>query len=115
MTQSPPKWIKAFKETSFSRLSQINNRGEVVGFDVSDNGKFEKELGSWLDFEILISDLPKKEEKAVRLKSEGLSRKEIAKEMGIKPNAAKQLIYRAYGKIKKRNVRIRKNWEKFSD
>lgn len=104
-----PKWIKGFKEIPFSKLSQIDSEGQTVEFEPSDKGKFAEVLYSWLDFELLINNLPEKEKQAIKLKAEGLSRKEIAGEMKIKPNAAKQLIYRAYRKIKEKRARVRKN------
>ncbi len=69
---------------------------------VSDKGKFQDELFSCLELEILTNDLPPKEKEAVKLRANGLGREETAREMNIKPNAVKQLIHRGYLKIKKK-------------
>ena len=85
---------------SLEKLAEIEEKDESKA--VSDKGKFQKELFNWLDIEILINDLPPKEKEAVRLRVNKIEREEIAKKMNIKPNAVKQLIYRAYRKIKKK-------------
>lgn len=101
----PPKtkW-GSWKEISFSELTQTDNEGKKIDFseswEASDGGQFEKNLYTRIDIDIVLSNLPRKEGQALRLRREGYSRKEIANEMGTKPNAVKQLIYRAYGKIK---------------
>ena len=112
--QSPPKWIRGFKEIPFSKLSQTDSKGETVEFEPSDKGRFTEVLYSQLDFEVLINNLPRKERQAVRLRSEGLSREEIAEEMKIRPNATKQLIYRGYKRVKEKVERVRKNQEKIN-
>ena len=85
---------------SLEKLAEIEGRDESKA--ISDRGQFQKELMSQLEFEILINDLPSKEKEAVRLRANGFKREEIAKEMNIKPNAVKQLIYRGFLKIKKK-------------
>jgi len=99
---TPPKWIKGFKEVPFSKLSQTDEDGNVIEFDPSEEGVFEKDLYTSLEVEIITCDLGKKEKEAFELKSGGLSRKEIAEEMNIKENAVKSLLYRAGKKIKKK-------------
>jgi predicted DNA-binding protein YlxM (UPF0122 family) len=98
---TPPKWTKGFKEDSFNKLSQVDKEGGIIEFDPSDGGKFERDLFTFLEVEIVTCDLGKKEKEALRLKSDGLTRKEIAEEMGIKENAVKQLLHRTGRKLKK--------------
>ncbi len=74
--------------------------GKETPFELSDNGKEEKIIYQSLEVEILLNDLSPKERGAVQLKTEGYSQNQIAKELDIKKNAAKQLIFRGYKRIK---------------
>ena len=83
---------------SLERLAELENRNESK--TLSDKSEFVKELNSKISFELLTLDLSPKEKEAVKSRGEGLPRKEIAKFMGIKENAVKQLIYKAYKRIR---------------
>jgi predicted DNA-binding protein YlxM (UPF0122 family) len=99
--QSPPKWIRGFKEIPFSRLTKTDNNGKVIESGFSDEGRFVADLYHRIDFEIITGNLGKKEKCAIQLRDdEKLSRKQIAQEMNISENAVKTLLYRAGKKIK---------------
>lgn len=92
---------------SLDRLKESEDKEESFLYSkaVSDKNKSVKELFVWLDVEIITRNLPTKEKMAIKLKAEGYNRQEIAEQMKIKSNAVKQLVYRAYKKIKCKNQR----------
>jgi len=94
------------RKVSLEKLAKLENRNESKV--ISDGEKFVKELFSSLSFEVMIYDLPKREKEAISLRADGFSREKIAQELGVKENAIKQRLFRAYKKIKEKKERIPK-------
>jgi RNA polymerase sigma factor (sigma-70 family) len=79
---------------------QQRHPDELPAEHAADSNALEQVEGS-VDFARLVDDLPSREREAVTLRWErGLDVPEIAKILGVKPNAVHQALFRAHEKLR---------------
>jgi len=74
--------------------------GDISEFQLKDKG-YQLNSSSKMDLENALKSIPKRQARAVKMKSEGFTIKEIAESMNSSEGAIKTLIYNARTKIKK--------------